>query len=103
MYMLPKNLKSLPQLHYIFQFESQDVLIPWHRPSTTSTSTTSHRHQGSKSSLMTGSQTTEGSTSKTSHGGTTTTTSEDDVTHYHAYSQTASDSSADVKRPRYVL
>ena len=54
---------SMEQRHR--RFESQDVLIPWHRPAPASSAD-----------------------EKTGVGDTTTTcTSEDDVTHYHAYTQ----------------
>jgi hypothetical protein len=56
------------------KFESQDVLIPWHRPGPPS----SADEKGGSSAV--------GDTT------TTTCTSEDDVTHYHAYTQTGSDS-----------
>ena len=46
------------------RFESQDVLIPWHRPVPASSG--EERERGTT---------------------TTTATSEDDVTHYHAYTQ----------------
>ena len=95
--------KSNP-LKYIFnfQFDSQDVLIPWHRPtaatSTPPSANPSSQQQGQLSRLL---QEVGNAPHLPLGGGGggaistgTYTTSEDDVTHYHVYTQTASDSSA---------
>ena len=61
---------SMEQPHR--RFESQDVLVPWHRPAPPS------------------------SAEENRDATTTTCTSEDDVTHYHAYTQTATSDSEPV-------
>ena len=54
----------------------QDVLIPWHKPAPTSSADeTRDETRGDRDTT------------------TTTCTSEDDVTHYHAYTQTATSDS----------
>ena len=53
------------------KFESQDVLIPWHKPPSRVGSVIGTRQEPNFAST------------------TTATTSDDDVTHYHAYTQTS--------------
>ena len=55
------------------KFESQDVLIPWHKPPSRVGSIAGSRSQQEPNFAST----------------TTATTSDDDVTHYHAYTQTS--------------
>ena len=68
---------SMEQRHR--KFESQDVLIPWHRPPPPSSG---DEKPGDRDTT------------------TTTCTSEDDVTHYHAYTQTCTSDSEPVTGTR---
>ncbi|TRY73081.1 hypothetical protein TCAL_12909 [Tigriopus californicus] len=76
------------------KFESQDVLIPWHRPAPSSTG---HAQISSQTSSTPQSQFDSSTHLNLPHGhgqySTTTTASEDDVNHYHAYTQTSDSSS----------
>ena len=94
---------------YSFQFGSQDVLIPWHKPQMNiGAGTAGSVHSGKfKRSGSSGSRKSAGQPTQLQHPPscvattgcatttTTTTTSEDDVTHYYAYTQTTTSDSGD--------